>query len=95
MVIRILDFVSACDTNAQGDIVRKVILSRLKSNDIISLDFVGVPNVTSSFVNCALVSLLPDFNLKTIKARIQIKRVNRQIGNMIKDRMASENRAAA
>ena len=93
MVIRILDLVSSCDTNDQGDIVKQAILDHLKSNDVVSLDFFGVTNVTSSFVNSFLVSLLPDIDFETLKTRIRIQRVNRQIGNMIKDRLASENRA--
>lgn len=95
MVIRILDLVTSCDTNDQGDVVRQAIQDHLKSSDVVSLDFFGVTNVTSSFVNSSLVSLLPDFDFKTLKTRIRIQRVNRQIGNMIKDRMASENRASA
>ena len=95
MVIRILDLVSSCDTNDQGDIVRSAILDQLDSSDVVSLDFFGVTNVTSSFVNSSLVSLLPDLDISTMKSRIRIQRVNRQIGNMIKDRMASESRALA
>lgn len=90
MVIRILDLVSSCDTNNQGDVVRRAILDQLDSSDVVSLDFFGVTNVTSSFVNSSLVSLLPDLDISTLKSRIQIQRVNRQIGNMIKGRMASE-----
>ena len=93
MVIRILDLVASCDTNDQGDIVKQAILNHLKSSDVVSLDFFGVTNVTSSFVNSSLVSLLPDIDFETLKTRIRIQRVNRQIGNMIKDRMASENHA--
>ena len=95
MVIRILDLVSSCDTNDQGDIVRSAILDQLDSSDVVSLDFFGVTNVTSSFVNSSLVSLLPDLDISTMKSRIRIQRVNRQIGNMIKNRMASESRASA
>lgn len=94
MVIRILDLVTSCDTNDQGDVVRHAILDCLKTSDTVSLDFFGVTNVTSSFVNSSLISLLPDFDFETLKSRIRIQRVNRQIGNMIKDRMASEHRVS-
>ena len=95
MVIRILDLVSSCDTNNQGDVVRHAILDQLNSSDVVSLDFFGVTNVTSSFVNSSLVSLLPDLGVSTLKSRIRIQRVNRQIGNMIKNRIASESRISA
>ena len=93
MVIFVASLVTSCDTNDQGDIVRRAILHGLASSDSISLDFAGVSNVTSSFVNSALLDLSPDFDLATIKSRVQIKRVNRQIGTMIKDRFNSEARA--
>ncbi|MDQ7069695.1 MAG: DUF4325 domain-containing protein [Rhodobacterales bacterium] len=95
MVIRILDLVSSCDTNDQGDVVKQAILDSLKSSDVVSVDFFGVTNVASSFVNSSFVSLLSDFDFGTLKSRIRIQRVNRQIGNMIKDRMASESHIPA
>jgi len=92
MVIKILSLVPACDSNDQGICIKNAILNGLKSQDVVFLDFSGVTNVTSSFVNSALLDLSPQFDLATIKSRIQIKRVNRQIGNMIKDRFVSETR---
>lgn len=94
MVICVIDLVDSCDTNIQGDVVRNAILKQLASSDMVSLDFSGVTNVTSSFINSAIISLMPSLDVSTLKSRIRIKRVNRQIGNMIKDRMASENRMA-
>lgn len=92
MVIQVSKIVSSCDSNSQGDKVRAAILKGLAKKDTVQLDFSGVTNVTSSFVNSALLELSADFDLNTIKARIQIKRVNRQIGNMIRDRFVSEAR---
>lgn len=92
MVIQVSRIVTSCDTNAQGDKIRAAILSELAKSDIVQLDFTSVTNVTSSFVNSALLELSSDFDLTTIKARVQIKRVNRQIGNMIRDRFISEAR---
>lgn len=92
MVIKILSIVPACDSNEQGARVKNAILRDLESQDVVLLDFSGVTNVTSSFVNSALLDLSPKFDFDTIKSRIQIRRVNRQIGNMIKDRFVSEAR---
>ncbi|WP_083480413.1 STAS-like domain-containing protein [Loktanella sp. 5RATIMAR09] len=92
MVIKILSLVSSCDTNQQGVCVKHAILDALRQQDIVYIDFSGVTNVTSSFVNSALLDLSPQLDLDTIKSRVRIKRVNRQIGNMIKDRFTSEAR---
>lgn len=94
MVLIIASIVDSCDTNEQGDQVRKEILMSLTHERTVTLDFSGVTNVTSSFVNSALISLMPEFDVSTIKARIQVKRANRQIGTMIRDRFASEQRRA-
>jgi len=90
MVVQILDIVPSCDSNDQGDRVRAVIISRINKNDAVMLDFSGVTNVTSSFVNSAFVELLPDYDFDFIKSRIQIRKANRQIGQMIKTRMRKE-----
>ena len=93
MAILISAHVPACDTNSQGDVIRKVILEALDTNEIIELDFQGIPNVTSSFVNSAFIELLPIVDIAAIKSRIRITRVNRQIGSMINARFKSETRA--
>lgn len=90
MVIRVASLVTSCDSNDQGDIIRRVILRSLNDQRHIELDFSGIPNVTSSFVNSAFVELLPHHDFEAIKNRVKIRRVNRQIGNMIKTRLASE-----
>ncbi len=90
MVLVISSIVTSCDTNAQGEIVQQKILQSLKHEEIVTLDFSGITNVTSSFINSALISLMPLYDVMTIKKRIQVKRANRQIGTMIKDRFLSE-----
>ncbi len=90
MVLVISSIVRSCDTNEQGDFVRAEILKCLSQDQIVTLDFSGITNVTSSFVNSALISLMPEYDVLTIKARIQVKRANRQIGTMIRDRFVSE-----
>jgi hypothetical protein len=95
MVVKVLDIVEACDTNPQGDRVRSAILDQLAKYDIVHLDFSGVTNVTSSFVNSALIELLPKLGIQSVKSRVAIKHVNRQIANMIKDRFTSEEKTAA
>ena len=95
MVLIITSIVKSCDTNEQGDKVREEIVKSLTCDSTVVLDFSGVTNVTSSFVNSALISLMPRYDVSTIKERIQVKRANRQIGTMIKDRFASEQKRTA
>lgn len=94
MVIRVASLVTSCDSNDEGDIIRRVILRHLDDQQHIELDFSGIPNVTSSFVNSAFVELLPHHDFEAIKNRVKIRRVNRQIGNMIKTRLATEAQTA-
>lgn len=90
MELKIKNLVSACDSNEQGDLVRQAILDGLRGDNSVRLDFSGISNVTSSFVNSALISLIPRYDVAAIKARIRITKVNRQIGTMINDRFRSE-----
>lgn len=90
MVLVISSVVSSCDTNEHGDAVRSEILRHLAKSGEVQLDFSGITNVTSSFVNSALISLMPEYDVSAIKERIQVTRANRQIGTMIRDRFFSE-----
>ncbi|MBV1865165.1 MAG: STAS-like domain-containing protein [Rhodobacteraceae bacterium] len=58
MVIVIQSIVDGCDTNAQGAIVQTMLRKYLSQQATVTLDFSGVFNVTSSFVNTAFVELL-------------------------------------
>ena len=87
MVIVVRDIVDSCDTNAQGAVVSDVVLSYLTLGRSVTLDFSGVFNVTTSFVNTAFVDLLDHFSFDSVKAGLVLKNTNRQIGTLIKDRM--------
>lgn len=94
MALVVTSIVRSCDTNEQGDMVRHEILKHLKRKEKVTLDFSGITNVTSSFVNSALISLMPEYDVSTIKERITITCANRQIGTMITDRFVSEHKRA-
>lgn len=87
MVIFIRDIVKSCDTNAQGAIVYDTVLARLNKDCVLTLDFSGVFNVTTSFVNTAFVDLLDQLSFDTIKSRLAISNANRQVGALIRDSM--------
>lgn len=90
MVVVVKNLVNSCDTNDDGMVVYKHVLSALCSSDSVVVDFSDIPNVTSSFVNCAFVALLRDFDFTQIRSRLQFQNVNRQIGNLVRDRMNKE-----
>ncbi|WP_367317982.1 STAS-like domain-containing protein [Loktanella salsilacus] len=54
---------------------------------LLTLDFSGVSNITSSFVNSSFVQLADDFGYDKVKSTIVIKGVNRQIANILRNRM--------
>lgn len=90
MVIRVSKLVQGCDTNDDGVIVNRAIVVGLKSPHMVTLDFSGIHNATSSFVNSAFVALLQDFSLAEIRTRLKIVGANRQIASLIRDRMRIE-----
>lgn len=76
---------AGCDTNDQGAALQALMAQGLAAGKIVTVDFAGVPNVTSSFVNTAFVDLLDDVPYVTFKARLRIVHANRQICTIIKD----------
>lgn len=90
MVIRVLDIVEKCQSDADGIEVYNVLKPLLKKNTAIQISFEGVNAVPSSFVNAALIELLDDFNFVFIKSHISFVNTNKQINEMIKKRFEFE-----
>lgn len=91
MVIKVLDIVDKCQTNADGYRVYVVLKKAiLDSKDKINVSFSGVDSVPSSFVNSAFIQLLDDLSFDVIKARIGFIDSNSQINGMIKKRFQDE-----
>lgn len=91
MVISIKALVVGCDTSAQGAIVYDQLVKAMRKSDAVALDFDGILNITTSFANTAFVPLLDEFSFDEIKARLVVRNANRQIANMLRDRMSKEN----
>lgn len=91
-MVNVKDIVPACDTNAQGDMIRKAILAELSARGSVEVSFEGVTNATSSFVNSAFVDLLADYPFAEIKRRVAVIRVHRQIAQLIRSRMEFESK---
>lgn len=90
MVISIKALVASGDTAAQGVAVYATIVEAMRRGGKVTVDFEGIMNITSSFANTAFVPLLDEFSFGTIKARLVVRGANRQIANMLRDRMSKE-----
>lgn len=87
MVVYVKKMVANCDTNKQGDIIKSQILENLRADLDTVLDFSGVYNVTTSFVNSAFIEVLDDIDVHHFKDRVKILGASRQVANLIKSRV--------
>lgn len=85
--VMIKDFTVACNTNADGQIIKEEIL---KYDDPVTISFKNINNVTSSFVNSLFIELMADKGLDFIKQNIIIKDSNTQINGLIRERLSFE-----
>jgi hypothetical protein len=90
MVIRALDYVQHCYTQADGQVIFDRILPFLKRGEAVELSFEGVETVPSSFVNTALIRLLDTVNFQHIKSNLKFTNTTKQINEMIKNRFDFE-----
>lgn len=95
MVIRALDHVRQCYSNADGQVIFKLILDPIKRGEQVTVSFDGVDALPSSFVNSAFISLLDQFPFDHIKETLRFAGTTRQINEMIRDRFAFESRRIA
>lgn len=90
MVIRALDIVSQCYTQADGQKVYEKIMPLLKNGKQVDLSFEGVETVPSSFINTALIRLLDVVPFENIKTNLNFINTTKQINEMIKTRFNFE-----
>lgn len=90
MVIVVGNHVSSCDTNAQGDVIYALISRAMTGPNTVIVDFSGMPNATSSFVNSAFVPLLLHYTFEVIKMRLVVRGAHPQIASMIRSRLSFE-----
>ncbi|WP_439155714.1 STAS-like domain-containing protein [Yoonia sp.] len=88
MVMSVKNLVNGCDTNDQGIVIYKHVSSCFKAGTKVTLDFSGISNVTSSFVNSSFVQLIDDFGYDHVRSLLVIKGVNNQIGSLLRERMS-------
>ncbi|WP_414675436.1 STAS-like domain-containing protein [Methylocaldum sp.] len=90
MVIKVLDIVSQCYTNEDGQKVYDKIWPVLMRGENVVLSFEGVDTTPSSFINSALIQLLGVMDFDQIKQRLKIIKTTKQINNMIRQRFEFE-----
>ncbi len=87
MVKSVRKLVIGCDTNDQGHVIYECASTSIQNNKVVTFDFSGVTNVTSSFVNSAFIQLIDDFGYDKVKSFVVLKGLNKQIDNLLRDRM--------
>lgn len=88
MVIRLLDYVEHCSSYAEGEVIFNLLAPVIKSGEDVTLSFEGVSAVPSAFINGALVRLVEETPVPTIRAHLKIVDSTRQINDLIRSRFA-------
>ncbi|MFP7171967.1 STAS-like domain-containing protein [Terribacillus halophilus] len=88
--LRILDHVERCYSNEDGIVIFNKLSEQLKKGEKVTLSFMHVDTVTSSFVNSALIELLEQYSFDYIKRNIKFVDTNSLINDMIKRRFSFE-----
>lgn len=89
MVVHVKSATGGCDTHSQGHALYSLISPKLRVGSPVTLDFRGVQSMTSSFVNTGLIPLLDEISFDKVKSLLKVQNANRQVSNMIRDRMHS------
>jgi len=90
VVIRALDLVDQCYSNADGQKVYEAVVVCIARGEKVTVSFDGVDAVPSSFVNSAFIALLEKFPFEQIKRTLFFKQTTPQINEMIKSRFSFE-----
>lgn len=83
MVIRVQSHVNRCYSAADGAVIEALLRAPFARGEQVTLSFQGITDVTSSFVNSALVCFLRSYPMDWLKAHLRIHDVTPQIGDMV------------
>ncbi|WP_420337527.1 STAS-like domain-containing protein [Roseibium sp.] len=95
MDIVVRNIVTHCDTNADGAAVKTALRPFLLKTDIVTVDFAGINNVTSSFINTAFIELIEEHGIKKFKDSVRVANATKQIADALKDRISARTAAFA
>jgi hypothetical protein len=89
MVIRVLDHVKHCYSSADGAVIAGILREEFARGHRATLSFEGITDVTSSFVNVALVSFITANSADWLKSRVTIQNVTVSTAELIRRCMAN------
>lgn len=89
-LLKVLDYVDRCYTNADGEAIKNIILRDIRKGDKVVLSFKGVDSVSSSFLNTAFIDLLDIYTFEQVKNFIVFTDTSKPINEAIKRRFAFE-----
>ncbi|OME58247.1 hypothetical protein BSK59_08680 [Paenibacillus odorifer] len=89
-LLKIIDFVSQCYSNDDGETIQKLLLRHFRSGEKVIVSFKGIDSASSSFINSAFIDLLETYDFDFIKEHLGFSDANRTINETIKRRFAFE-----
>jgi hypothetical protein len=90
MVIEVQRHVERCYTVADGLKIAALLRRSLGAGEKVTVSFLGISGVPSSFVNGAFISLLSSFSADEIREKVRIVDSTRQINELVRSRIAAE-----
>ncbi|MCY9525856.1 STAS-like domain-containing protein [Paenibacillus larvae] len=88
--VNTLDHVNHCYSNADGDVIRNIILDQFSSGQKVTISFKGVDSLSSSFINSAFIELLEMYDFDFIKTHLAFVNSSKSINENIKRRFSFE-----
>ncbi|MFD1710805.1 DUF4325 domain-containing protein [Ottowia sp. GY511] len=87
VIFRILDYVENYSTYDDGNVIFELIAPRINSGEDVALSFEGIPAISSSFVNAAIVRLVEVVSLTEIRQHLMLVNSTRQINELVRKRI--------
>lgn len=84
MVIVVRKITQFCDTSQQGLLLHGLVSSEMQAGITVTIDFQGVHNATSSFINASIATIFDDFGYENAKKQLKIVNVNHQIAEILR-----------
>lgn len=88
--LHVLDLVPQCYSAEDGQQVYQAVAPQLARGEHVALSFAGVPVVTSSFANTALVPLLDLVGADSLRERLALRDLRPAVARLLRQRLASE-----
>lgn len=92
MVLRIIEHVKQCFSADDGAVIAQVLHDAFSRGEKVQLSFAGISDVTSSFVNAAVVSQLSTYPADWVKRHLAIRDVSSPSADVIRRCMANGER---